>query len=80
MKMDLSHTSFHPPKGVLLVGVPGCGKSLSAKAIATQWNLPLYRLREDAATQIDRKARLIVYCNTGERISAAAYRHEAGGQ
>jgi hypothetical protein len=44
MKMDLSHTSFHPPKGVLLVGVPGCGKSLSAKAIATQWNLPLYRL------------------------------------
>lgn len=44
MRMDLSHTSFHPPKGVLLVGIPGCGKSLSAKAIATQWNLPLYRL------------------------------------
>ncbi len=44
MNMDLSHTNFHPPKGVLLVGVPGCGKSLSAKAIAQQWNLPLYRL------------------------------------
>ncbi len=44
MRMDLSHTSFHPPRGVLLVGIPGCGKSLSAKAIATQWNLPLYRL------------------------------------
>jgi AAA+ superfamily predicted ATPase len=32
------------PKGALLVGVPGCGKSLSAKAIATAWGCPLLRL------------------------------------
>lgn len=32
------------PKGVLLVGVPGCGKSLSAKAIAAAWGMPLLRL------------------------------------
>lgn len=32
------------PKGVLLVGVPGCGKSLTAKAIATAWGMPLLRL------------------------------------
>lgn len=44
MKADLAQTRLHPPKGVLLVGVPGCGKSLSAKAIASQWDLPLYRL------------------------------------
>lgn len=44
MRMDLSHATLRPPRGVLLVGVPGCGKSLSAKAIATEWELPLYRL------------------------------------
>jgi ATP-dependent 26S proteasome regulatory subunit len=32
------------PKGVLLLGVQGCGKSLTAKAIAAQWRLPLLRL------------------------------------
>lgn len=32
------------PRGVLLLGVQGCGKSLSAKAIASLWNLPLLRL------------------------------------
>lgn len=32
------------PKGLLLLGVQGCGKSLSAKAVAAQWGLPLLRL------------------------------------
>ena len=32
------------PKGLLLLGVQGCGKSLSAKAIASLWQLPLLRL------------------------------------
>ena len=32
------------PKGILLLGVQGCGKSLVAKAIAAQWNLPLLKL------------------------------------
>ncbi len=31
------------PKGLLLLGVQGCGKSLCAKAISTQWQLPLLR-------------------------------------
>ena len=41
---DLRERGIRPPRGVLLVGVPGCGKSLSAKAIAASWGMPLYRL------------------------------------
>jgi ATP-dependent 26S proteasome regulatory subunit len=44
LTMDLRERGLRPPRGVLLVGVPGCGKSLSAKAVAGSWNLPLYRL------------------------------------
>lgn len=33
-----------PPKGVLFVGVQGCGKSLAAKYIAREWRLPLLKL------------------------------------
>ncbi|AMV71471.1 AAA family ATPase [Desulfuromonas carbonis] len=36
------------PKGVLLMGISGCGKSLFVKAIAARWHLPLLRL--DMAT------------------------------
>jgi len=32
------------PKGVLLLGVQGCGKSLTAKAVASLWQMPLLRL------------------------------------
>ncbi|MEU9824113.1 AAA family ATPase [Micromonospora chersina] len=32
------------PRGVLITGVPGCGKSLTAKAVAAAWGLPLLRL------------------------------------
>ncbi len=32
------------PKGVLMMGIPGCGKSLSVKAVASHFGLPLYRI------------------------------------
>lgn len=31
------------PRGVLLLGVPGCGKSLCAKAVSSEWGLPLLK-------------------------------------
>jgi SpoVK/Ycf46/Vps4 family AAA+-type ATPase len=32
------------PKGVLMMGISGCGKSLAVKVIAREWQLPLFRL------------------------------------
>ena len=40
----LKAKGLQSPRGILLVGVPGCGKSLSAKSISANWKLPLYRL------------------------------------
>ena len=32
------------PRGILIMGISGCGKSLSAKVVANAWNVPLFRL------------------------------------
>ena len=41
-----------PPKGVLITGVQGCGKSLAARAIAGEWRIELARL--DAGALYDK--------------------------
>jgi len=41
---DAAKWGLRPPRGVLLLGVPGSGKSLCAKAIAAAWHLPLMRM------------------------------------
>lgn len=40
----LSNPGLDRPKGMMLLGVQGCGKSLAAKAVAGAWNVPLLRL------------------------------------
>ena len=41
---DAQQWSIPAPKGVLITGVPGCGKSLTAQCMASMWGLPLLRL------------------------------------
>ncbi|MEL6161228.1 MAG: AAA family ATPase [Cyanobacteria bacterium J06623_5] len=51
--LDCARTGFSPqaravgltpPKGILIVGIQGCGKSLASKTIARQWQMPLLKL------------------------------------
>ncbi len=41
-----------PPKGVIILGVQGCGKSLCARAVAGEWQLPLVKF--DTAAVYDK--------------------------
>ena len=49
---EASTFGIDPPRGVLMLGVQGTGKSLCAKAIATAWQRPLLRL--DAGSLYDK--------------------------
>lgn len=44
LAMADGHAGLDPPRGVLLIGVQGCGKSLAAKCAAGVLNVPLLRL------------------------------------
>ncbi|MDP1613014.1 MAG: AAA family ATPase [Sulfuritalea sp.] len=41
---DQAGLGLPPPKGIMLLGVQGCGKSMAAKAVAAAWGVPLLRL------------------------------------
>jgi ATP-dependent 26S proteasome regulatory subunit len=43
---------LEPPRGVIILGVQGCGKSMCARAIAGEWKLPLVKL--DTAAIFDK--------------------------
>lgn len=44
LSSDSAALKLDKPKGILLLGVQGCGKSLAAKAVAGTWGIPLLRL------------------------------------
>jgi hypothetical protein len=83
------------PRGMLLVGVPGCGKSLCAKAVASAWSLPLVRLDPSALydryiggteqnfrkamASADRLAPLVLWIDEIEKAFAAGGEDADGG-
>lgn len=92
---DLRARGLRPPRGILLVGVPGCGKSLSAKFTAASWQLPLYRLDlsnihgmylgqsearlREALTAADRVAPCVLWIDEVEKGLAGAMAASDGG-
>jgi hypothetical protein len=62
------------PRGMLLVGVPGCGKSMCAKAVAADWGLPLLKL--DTSGIYDKyvgesEKRFLAAIRSAERVAPA---------
>jgi AAA+ superfamily predicted ATPase len=62
------------PKGVLIMGVSGCGKSLSVKSIASCFGLPLYRIEMSevfSGRHGNPDAAFIQACRTAESVAPA---------
>ena len=86
---------LQPPKGLLLLGVQGAGKSLCAKAIATAWHLPLLRMDpgalynsyigkseqnlREALRQAEMMAPVVLWIDEIEKAFASAASHSADG-
>jgi len=62
------------PKGILVMGVSGCGKSLSVKATASYFNLPLYRIEMSevfSGRHGNPDAAFVEACRTVESVAPA---------
>lgn len=86
---------LHPPRGVLMLGVPGAGKSLCAKAVATAWSRPLLRMDpsvlydryigeserrlRDALHQAEAMSPIVLWIDEIEKGFASAASHSVDG-
>jgi ATPase family associated with various cellular activities (AAA) len=84
-----------PPKGILLLGVQGCGKSLAAKSIAATWGLPLLALDagkllapyvgesernlRDALRRVERMAPCVLWIDEIEKAFVSVRTSESDG-
>jgi SpoVK/Ycf46/Vps4 family AAA+-type ATPase len=86
---------LEPPRGILLLGVQGCGKSLCAKVVASDWNVPLLRMDpgvlyqkfigesenrlREALTQAETMAPVVLWIDEIEKAFASAAADSADG-
>jgi SpoVK/Ycf46/Vps4 family AAA+-type ATPase len=87
--------ALDPPRGLLLLGVQGCGKSLAAKAIAASWGAPLFSLEagrllapyvgesernlREALKRVERMAPCVLWIDEVEKAFAASKSSESDG-
>src|SRR5687767_4031306 len=92
---DAAKFGITPPRGVLMLGVQGAGKSLSAKAVATAWQRPLLRLDagslyekfigeserhlREALHQAEMMSPVVLWIDEIEKGFASAASHSADG-
>jgi SpoVK/Ycf46/Vps4 family AAA+-type ATPase len=95
MDSKAADAGLSPPRGVLLLGVQGAGKSLSAKAVATAWRRPLLRLDpgvlydryigeserrlRQALEQAEMMAPVVLWIDEIEKAFAGAASHSVDG-
>jgi SpoVK/Ycf46/Vps4 family AAA+-type ATPase len=87
--------ALDPPRGLLLLGVQGCGKSLAAKAVAACWDVPLFSLEagrllapfigesernlRDALKRVERMAPCILWIDEIEKAFVSVRSAESDG-
>ncbi|HEY8667861.1 MAG TPA: AAA family ATPase [Tepidisphaeraceae bacterium] len=95
LSTDAIDFGIDPPRGVLMLGVQGAGKSLSAKAVATAWQRPLLRMDvgalydkyigesekrlRDALKQAEMMAPIILWIDEIEKAFASAASQSSDG-
>jgi len=92
---DAGDGLLDPPRGMLLLGVQGCGKSLAAKAVAACWGVPLFSLEagrllapyvgesernlREALKRVERMAPCVLWIDEIEKAFVSAHSAESDG-